>query len=98
MSAAPEGRRLGWIAPQKMMLGARPQPVKQLELRAVLIKVGIAITGEAAVTFADGEYRIGGRTGTRNLHRPYVGLVIAQALMLGGIFGARLDRHAGLGR
>src|SRR3569833_2949487 len=81
-----------------MMLRARPQAIEKLEFGAILIKVGIAIAGEAAVAFAEREHRIGGRARARNFDRADIGLVIAQTLMFGREFGARLDRHAGLDR
>src|ERR1700761_9599796 len=81
-----------------MMLGAGPQAIEKLEFRAILIKVGIAIAGEAAITFTKRENSVGDGARARNFDWADVSLVIAQALMFGGKFRASLDRHAGFDR
>src|SRR5947209_6725857 len=90
-SAIPGGE--GGVGPEQVPLGAGPDAVEQLEPEALLVEVAVSVAGEVACAVRDGERS--GDTFARVLGRADVGLVIAEALVLGPELRAGFDRPPG---
>jgi hypothetical protein len=83
------------VAPEEMALGAGPEAVEDVVFAVLLIEVGVAVARElarAAAHAVETRIHVAGRG---YLQCADVGLVIAETLMFGGVFGADFDRHSG---
>ena len=81
------------IAPEEMTLGAGPDAVEEFDAVALLVEVPVAVTGELAQ--AAGYSHDSGDAGARVLGGADVGLLVAEAEVLGPVLGSGFDRHAG---